>query len=640
MQAQPPTAATAQSLERWFSDFWRGVTNRFVLPQPQLPQTDDDPFVEGWNEAVQEVLQNSIRLGTAVAGVGDQARVAYFQAQQATEGYGSAVAASSKQLGDFSTRLSEVRAASSQLPVPNTAPLAQGLNQVQLAASLAAQTWVDLRNQLQQGGGSPVFIENLKQSLPEAQRRVQLLQARLRELQGEQPQISIGAIVDTPEILQVKAQLLREYGIIDAAIRPTLSPAASQKALADTRQLGTNVQQTLSEALTVKAIPVENLPSIKVGIAPELDQSKVAEQSQALRAAFQQQGVQIKVDVVADQNEITGVEKTLNRLTATDRRVEISARTELLDRELQRIDSQFQEFNRTAGAGLTPGFQTAGAQAQQFGALVDQVNLKMRETQRIAGLADTEVQALLDERRAIELQIKVNRGEADKIAEDFHRETQEKLADPDPIRLIADPSQLVEAQRLIGEVQSDLQKLKDAGATNIEVRLDKDTGQLVVTADTSQADASVSAIIARIESSQAVLRVKVKYDDPGFRPGSSSTNVTRRRWGGPIAGYGGGDKVRALLEPGEFVMRKEAVRALGLERLMKLNRLGHRAMSSFKTPRMDASHIQVPRFAEGGSVGGQPIVINVPGSQPIRVSGSRDQAMALANLLGKTGRAI
>lgn len=41
--------------------------------------------------------------------------------------------------------------------------------------------------------------------------------------------------------------------------------------------------------------------------------------------------------------------------------------------------------------------------------------------------------------------------------------------------------------------------------------------------------------------------------------------------GGKLPGYGGGDRVLALLEPGEFVVRKEAVAQYGIDYLHALN---------------------------------------------------------------------
>lgn len=63
------------------------------------------------------------------------------------------------------------------------------------------------------------------------------------------------------------------------------------------------------------------------------------------------------------------------------------------------------------------------------------------------------------------------------------------------------------------------------------------------------------------------------------------------RRGGRLSGYGGGDRISALLEAGEYVIRKEAVRKFGAGLFHQLN--------SLKLP-------QIPRFAVGGPVGPAP----------------------------------
>lgn len=137
----------------------------------------------------------------------------------------------------------------------------------------------------------------------------------------------------------------------------------------------------------------------------------------------------------------------------------------------------------------------------------------------------------------------------------------------------------------------------------------------------------------KINSTVLTPIIRPIYDSSGI-PSYSNVPPDKKRWGGFIGGYGGGDRIRALLEPGEFVMRKEAVRALGIEQLYRLNRLGSQAKSSL------LNNLSIPRFANGGGVSGQPIIINVPGSKAIALSGSRDAALQLANLLTRTGRAL
>ena len=70
--------------------------------------------------------------------------------------------------------------------------------------------------------------------------------------------------------------------------------------------------------------------------------------------------------------------------------------------------------------------------------------------------------------------------------------------------------------------------------------------------------------------------------------------------GGKIPGWGGGDTVRALLEKGEFVVRKEAVKRYGAGLFEALNRMTLKIppISLPSIPRLE------PAFATGGLVGG------------------------------------
>jgi hypothetical protein len=62
--------------------------------------------------------------------------------------------------------------------------------------------------------------------------------------------------------------------------------------------------------------------------------------------------------------------------------------------------------------------------------------------------------------------------------------------------------------------------------------------------------------------------------------------VQRFARGGKLPGFGGGDRIPALLEAGEFVVRKEAVSRFGSGIFHMLNNL------------------RLPKFAAGGQVGG------------------------------------
>lgn len=77
---------------------------------------------------------------------------------------------------------------------------------------------------------------------------------------------------------------------------------------------------------------------------------------------------------------------------------------------------------------------------------------------------------------------------------------------------------------------------------------------------------------------------------------------------GHIPGYGGGDRVKILAEAGEFVVRKETVKALGANTLAAINRMDMGAIS-----RAIGSD-KVQKFQEGGLVqdpGGQSVNVNL-----------------------------
>jgi len=156
------------------------------------------------------------------------------------------------------------------------------------------------------------------------------------------------------------------------------------------------------------------------------------------------------------------------------------------------------------------------------------------------------------------------------------------------------------------------------------------------------------------------LNTKVKVDDSEFREflrrlaggadfdvqvtpkgGPGQGNTQNRRLGGPIlkaatgrrvpGGYGGGDKVRAMLEPGEYVVRKEAVRHYGGDLLAALN--------SMRLP--------PPIYRAGGGPAGEvlrrtslrtperdQVDVNLDlGGERFRLSGERETARALAKTL-------
>jgi TP901 family phage tail tape measure protein len=100
---------------------------------------------------------------------------------------------------------------------------------------------------------------------------------------------------------------------------------------------------------------------------------------------------------------------------------------------------------------------------------------------------------------------------------------------------------------------------------------------------------SMSDVVGKLNSSLAALGVK-----------EISFGGAKKQRGGDIAGSGTGDKVPALLEPGEYVLNRNAVKAVGSSTLDSLN-FG-----------------MAPRFQRGGALGPEP---HIGGTQPLHGAG-------------------
>lgn len=110
--------------------------------------------------------------------------------------------------------------------------------------------------------------------------------------------------------------------------------------------------------------------------------------------------------------------------------------------------------------------------------------------------------------------------------------------------------------------------------------------------------------------------------------------IETRRWGGLIGdalglarggklpGYGGGDRVSALLEAGEFVVRKEAVKRFGAGFFEALNHL--------RVPDLSTLMPQMPQPALATPMGHMVLELKLPGGDTVTATVSKDDAETLA----------
>ncbi|MBF0155495.1 MAG: hypothetical protein HQL64_17305, partial [Magnetococcales bacterium] len=108
-----------------------------------------------------------------------------------------------------------------------------------------------------------------------------------------------------------------------------------------------------------------------------------------------------------------------------------------------------------------------------------------------------------------------------------------------------------------------------------------------VQAETGQALSAIEAVRSSVASLQdKTITINVVRQETEAHSQGGLAGFAR---GGFLPGWGGGDKIRALLEAGEFVLNRHAVRLYGLDRLYAMNR-------------MKLNPADLPRFAQGGLV--------------------------------------
>jgi hypothetical protein len=150
-------------------------------------------------------------------------------------------------------------------------------------------------------------------------------------------------------------------------------------------------------------------------------------------------------------------------------------------------------------------------------------------------------------------------------------------------------------------------------------------------------EAAASAINSLTRDETKYIYVKTVYSSSGSSSGSSDSSDTSESGyasGGKLAGFGGGDRIRALLEAGEFVVRKEAVKKYGAGLFAALNAMRFNLNDAVKARVggliSNISMPEIPRFAAGGMAGlaggGEVMTLNFQAGgveMPLKVIGSR-----------------
>lgn len=365
------------------------------------------------------------------------------------------------------------------------------------------------------------------------------------------------------QIRQVKIETLNTQAVLQQGAQ--FNAQLNEQAMAQVRaQIGERVR--LQDLLAAKVVEKTNAEAA-------LEKAKQAEIKQAridgYNLAKQKLDQFINDKRTALQNEQQAEQSAINNIK--------QLRQQLAD-QLQSDADRMREIQRR---DMDEGAQQAdiAAQAAEKLAAAQQAayNGDGKGASKLANDAKTLAERLKDSTKAMELF---------KQASDLDAQANELQQYQEQLKAQVAQKQQVKISADISAAESQLELLN----ANIAAMTD-DPKQVQIEA-VDEATAAINAIQAQLDAlkDKTVTVTVVEKTVQARRWGGFITdplgNIPRFRTGGKLPGYGGGDRIHALLEAGEFIVRKEAVAKYGAG-----------AMHAINTMRL-------PKFQNGGMVGG------------------------------------
>lgn len=193
------------------------------------------------------------------------------------------------------------------------------------------------------------------------------------------------------------------------------------------------------------------------------------------------------------------------------------------------------------------------------------------------------------------------------------------------------------------------------------------TKDVKVTADTTDAEQNVDELIGKmddlakkileardagiqLDKTLAEIETEAGIAPPTGRFGGLVQNARRiaAQTGGRLTGFGGGDRIKAMLEPGEWVIRKEAVKKYGnafmaMVNSMKLPRVKVPELS-FGGLQMKMPRVPVPAFQAGGAAAAAAtgrtvnLNLNLGGGETFQLQGEQRVVEGLVRRLRREAR--
>ena len=403
---------------------------------------------------------------------------------------------------------------------------------------------------------------------------------QLRAFDALMPSVEVEVIVENAQAAIESAQLL-----IDS-VRGTEVPVSIT-----TEQVAQELQFVHDQ--------LENLPTfVQVHIHPLIHQTEDERTIASFQAeidALQDRTVTVTSDTTLAQANLTNLKAALDLLVATDPIV-VPVDTLAASTAISALSTQLSNL------ALAGAQQTVVVDGDISNVTLALTQVRDQLTQTVAQAVNNPVVLAADITTA--------------LASIASVQTQLSALMVSPVQVDADigPAQLAlsEIERLILSLRPQpIPVTLDTEQANLTVRdfeerfAELEDKQILVTAETTQAEQAIADVQAALDALQdKTITVTVRTVEERALGGfaGSSLGATRLARGGKLPGFGGGDRVKALLEPGEFVVRKERARMFGSLLQMMNSGSMNQLQTLFKSlPRMRLGG-PVPAFNAGQSV--------------------------------------
>lgn len=418
---------------------------------------------------------------------------------------------------------------------------------------------------------SELLTENTRKLAAEAPKNFGAFRDRVEQTRKELAELGNTSDEVQLQLEQLSAKVFtNQISVTDAVKALTEIKAEQEKANRDAAQLtrartDLEIAEARKEAIEKNRLRVEELKE-EIKVADQELEAKKEKEKEFTKVIRDEKAERTKLEKAAADASKTIAEQIADvRNKAFGVLPETTGVSENLTQELLELRAEFTKLQQTGGT--EEQFSDLAEKAREFAGSIDEAT------------DDVFIQIFrLQQLDAIQKQATESALEASRAQEALAREG------------------LTKSRESVKAAKDEIKALRD------EIKTLNAEGNINFQVQTEEAEQAIQRLKTEIEKlSGTTVTVTFDTQQTGNQAlAEGGTAGFTRRFPGRLGGFGGGDRVKALLEPGEFVVNKRSTRAF-LPLLQALN-AGSKSLEGL-----------LPRFQDGGAVASGLTAVGGPG---------------------------